>query len=114
MMTAPPASDAHDDARAVGEWNGLAGLRMVVSPAAGLVRHLPPAQFHEGAEWVIRGQVVARVEQGATSFEVKSPVEGRVSGFLVRDGEPVAAGQPIVWLETATRRQIAERRRAMR
>jgi biotin carboxyl carrier protein len=98
----------------MGEWSSLAGLRMLVSPAAGRLRHLPPAQFHEGHEWVTKGQVVARVEQGSSSVEVKSPVEGRVSGFLVRDGEPVAPGQPIVWLEMASLREIAERRRAAR
>jgi biotin carboxyl carrier protein len=106
----------HDDHvhHPIGEWNGLAGVRMLVAPTAGRLRHLPPEYFHDGHEWVTKEQVVAVVEQGATRAEVRSPVEGRVSGFLARDGEPVAAGQPIAWLEVATAREIAERRRSAR
>lgn len=45
------------------------------------------------------GQAVAVVEQGSVSIEVISPFEARVAGVLVRDGEPVHPGQPLVWLE---------------
>jgi multidrug efflux pump subunit AcrA (membrane-fusion protein) len=47
------------------------------------------------------------VEQGRESLEVRSPIDARVSGILVRDGEPVALGQPLVWLEEAPRRTKA-------
>ncbi|TMK83603.1 MAG: acetyl-CoA carboxylase biotin carboxyl carrier protein subunit [Actinobacteria bacterium] len=75
------------------------GFLLVVSPAAGRLRRLPTARFHEGDEWVSPGQAVALVEQGSNLIEVKSPFEARVAGVLVRDGEPVQPGQPLVWLE---------------
>jgi biotin carboxyl carrier protein len=87
----------------VGESAGGFGFFLVVSPAAGRIRHLPPARFHEGDEWVSAGQAVAVVEQGSQSIEVKSPFEARVAGILVRDGEPVLPGQPLVWLEGGAR-----------
>jgi acetyl-CoA carboxylase biotin carboxyl carrier protein len=74
------------------------GFRLIVAPVAGRLRHLPPARFHQGEEWVSAGQPVALVEHGTASHEVRSPIEGKVAGVLVRDGEPVQAGQPVVWL----------------
>jgi hypothetical protein len=35
---------------------------------------------------------------------VKSPIEARVAGMLVRDGEPVQPGQPLVWLDDSQKR----------
>jgi biotin carboxyl carrier protein len=87
----------------MGESAGGFGFFLVVSPAAGRLRHLPPAHFHEGDEWVSAGQPVAMVEQGSAVIEVKSPIEARVAGVLVRDGEPVQPGQPLVWLEGGSR-----------
>jgi biotin carboxyl carrier protein len=89
-----------------GESVGLA-VRLLVSPGPGRLRHVPPIEFHDGAEWVTAGQTVAVVEQGRESLEVRSPIDARVSGILVRDGEPVALGQPLVWLEEAPRRTKA-------
>lgn len=89
-------------AEPVGEVGGL-GFRLLVSPAAGRVRHLPPIRFHGGDEWVSPGQPVALVEQGSVAVEVRSPIEARVAGILVRDGEPVAPGQPLVWLDDSAR-----------
>jgi biotin carboxyl carrier protein len=63
------------------------------------MRHLPPVRFHDGQEWVSAGQPVAVIEQGSVSIEVKSPFDAIVAGVLVRDGEPVQPGQPLVWLE---------------
>jgi biotin carboxyl carrier protein len=87
----------------MGESGGF-GFRLLVSPVAGRVRHLPPARFEDGEEWVSAGQPVAVVEQGSTAIQIISPVEARVAGILVRDGEPVAPGQPVVWLDDSTRR----------
>jgi acetyl-CoA carboxylase biotin carboxyl carrier protein len=98
-----PTEDSHDQASPHGESVGL-GVRLLVSPGAGRLRHLPPAEFHEGHEWVSAGQAVALVEQGPVTLEVRSPIAGRVAGVLVRDGEPVALGQPLVWLDEAPRR----------
>jgi biotin carboxyl carrier protein len=44
------------------------------------------------------------VEQGSAAIEVKSPIEAMVAGMLVRDGEPVQPGQPLVWLDEAAKR----------
>ena len=87
----------------MGESGGFA-FRLVVSPTAGRMRHLPPVDFHEGMEWVTAGQPVAVIEQGSKSIEVCSPIDARVAGILVRDGEPVAPGQPLVWLDPTPRR----------
>jgi biotin carboxyl carrier protein len=95
--------EQHEQTPATGESVGL-GVRLLVSPGAGRLRHLPPVEFNDGAEWVAAGQAVAVVEQGRTSVEVRSPIDARVAGILVRDGEPVAQGQPLVWLEEAPRR----------
>lgn len=79
-------------------------FRLVVAPAAGRLRLLPPAAFHDGAEWVHERQALAIVESGPVSVEVRAPHEARVAGVLVRDGEPVAQGQPLVWLDMPSRR----------
>ena len=97
-LTPVPAAEVQPDS--MGESVGL-GVRLLVSPASGRLRHLPPAQFREGAEWVEAGQAVALVEQGSVAVEVTSPIDGRVAGILVRDGEPVLRGQPLVWLDEA-------------
>ena len=87
----------------MGESHGLP-MRMVVAPSGGRLRLLPPSRFHEGEEWVSAGQAVAVVENGSVLHEVCAPHEARVAGVLVRDGEPVAPGQPLLWLdETAPR-----------
>src|SRR5438874_120928 len=71
---------------------GSFGFRLVVAPTAGRLRHLPPVRFEGGEEWVSVGQPVAMIEQGLASAPVLSPVEARVAGILVRDGEPVMPG----------------------
>lgn len=87
----------------MGESGGLA-FRLLVAPAAGRMRHLPPVGFVDGMEWVEAGQAVAVIEQAGAAVDVRSPVAGRVAGILVRDGEPVLPGQPLVWLDEAARR----------
>jgi len=105
MSTAEGAARPITEAssHAVGESGGLA-FRLVVSPAAGRMRHLPPVRFEDGVEYVTAGQPVAVIEQGSSSVEVRAPVDARVSGILVRDGEPVMPGQPLVWLDEVPRR----------
>lgn len=110
-----PATHVHDiPSESLGESIGLGGVRMVVSPATGRLRHLPPVHLIEGVEWVTTGQPIAVVEQGGKSTEIKSPIEGRVTGFMVRDGEPVMTGQPVVWLEMSARPESGTGRRAKR
>lgn len=91
----------------MGESVGL-GVRLLVSPAAGRLRHLPPVQFHGGQEWITAGQAVALVEQGSVAVQVRSPIDARIAGVLVRDGEPVAAGQPLVWLDDSPRKPVKD------
>jgi biotin carboxyl carrier protein len=95
---------------AMGE-RGAFGFRLLVSPISGRLRHLPPADFRVGHEWVSAGQAVAVVEQGANAVEVRSPIEARVGRMLASDGEPVVQGQPLVWLEQdpSTAPRIARR-----
>jgi biotin carboxyl carrier protein len=97
--------DGHADAAqaSVGESVGLP-MRLVVSPGAGRLRLLPAAQFHGGDEWVAAGQAIAEVSNGPLVLTVTAPHDARVAGVMVRDGEPVAQGQPLVWLDETARR----------
>lgn len=74
-------------------------ITLIVAPASGRLRILPPRRFHRGHEWVDPGQALARIERGAHADPVISPVGGRFGGVLGRDGEPVTAGQPVAWVE---------------
>jgi biotin carboxyl carrier protein len=98
-----PAVAAEPAPEPVGEVAGLGGMRLVVSPASGRLRHLPPMRFRAGEEWVTAGQALAVVESGTIATQVICPVEAALAGVLVRDGEPVAKGQPLVWLEVSGR-----------
>ena len=93
-----PAATQEPFAHPSGESAGL-GMRLLVSPVAGRLRLLPAARFHEGEEWVSPGQPVAEVEKGEQTVTVHVAREARVAGILVRDGEPVAQGQPLLWLD---------------
>jgi len=74
-------------------------FRVVVAPAAGRLRLLPPVEFRGGHEWVEAGQPIARVDRGATSVEILAPTSGRVAAVLGLDGEPVVEGQAVVAIE---------------
>jgi biotin carboxyl carrier protein len=100
MAEARPAPTPETLHAALGEPGGF-GFRLLVSPASGRMRHLPPTDFRDGDEWVTAGQAVAVIEQGSAEVQVVSPIEARVAGILVRDGEPVIQGQPLVWLDAA-------------
>ena len=87
----------------VGESVGLP-MRLVISPAAGRLRLLPASEFQDGDEWVTGGQAIAEVSNGPVVHTVTAPHDARVAGVMVRDGEPVAQGQPLVWLDETARR----------
>ncbi len=86
----------------MGESLGLP-VRLVVAPAGGRLRLMPPAQFHDGQEWVLAGQTLAVVESAQATHQVRATRAARIAGVLVRDGEPVAPGQPLVWLDETVR-----------
>jgi biotin carboxyl carrier protein len=86
---------------ASGESAGLP-ITLIVSPATGRLRVLPPLIFRGGREWVERGQPVARVEHGGSADDILAPMHGRMGGVLGRDGQPVKAGQPVAWIERAS------------
>jgi biotin carboxyl carrier protein len=94
-------TDGHQ--ASVGESVGLP-MRLVISPAAGRLRLLPAAEFQDGDEWVTAGQAIAEVSNGPVVHTVAAPHDARVAGVMVRDGEPVAQGQPLVWLDETARR----------
>lgn len=74
-------------------------ITLLVSPALGKLRVLPPRRFRGGREWVEKGEPVARVEHGGIADDILAPMRGTLAGVLGRDGEPVKAGQPVAWME---------------
>jgi biotin carboxyl carrier protein len=94
-------ADGHQSS--VGESVGLP-MRLVISPAAGRLRLLPASEFQDGDEWVTAGQAIAEVSNGPVVHTVTAPHDARVAGVMVREGEPVAQGQPLVWLDETARR----------
>jgi hypothetical protein len=81
-----------------GESAGLP-ISLIVSPANGRLRVLPPVRFRGGREWVEAGQAVARVEHGGSADDILAPMHGRMGGLLGREGQPVTVGQPVAWIE---------------
>ncbi len=78
------------------------GLRVVVSPATGRVRLLPPQEFRGRRELVGLGQAGAVIDGGGGETTVTVPVEGILDGLLVHEGEPVHAGQPLFVVRMAS------------
>lgn len=74
-------------------------LRVLVSPASGRLRYLPPKRFAGGMELVEEGQPVALLQQGGTEVLLRAPVGGVVSSILGIEGEPVVAGQAVLAIE---------------
>ncbi|HVM11494.1 MAG TPA: biotin/lipoyl-containing protein [Actinomycetota bacterium] len=74
-------------------------FRVLVSPAAGRLRFLPPKRFERGMEVVEAGQPIARVVQGKGDLMVRAPFAGRVSAVMGLEGEPVQPGHALVAIE---------------
>ncbi|HEX2266906.1 MAG TPA: hypothetical protein VHI97_01720 [Actinomycetota bacterium] len=74
-------------------------LRLVLTPAAGRVRLLPPRRFMKGREVVEAGQPLARLEQGHRHTVIRTPIGGAVSSVLAIEGEPVVPNQPLFAIE---------------
>lgn len=80
---------------------GALPIALIIAPAAGRLKMLPPQAFKDGREWVEKGQPVAEVEHapGSDTTVVVAPARGWIGGVMGRDGEPVRRGQPVAWME---------------
>ncbi|AVT29238.1 acetyl-CoA carboxylase biotin carboxyl carrier protein [Plantactinospora sp. BC1] len=99
LATAAPA-DAADRGNHRVEGDG-AGRRTVVAPMVGTYYQAAEpgaAPFVEVGDKVEPGQVVCIVEAMKLMNEVVADQAGRVAEVLVRDGEPVEFGQPLIAL----------------
>lgn len=76
----------------------VARERLVVSPALGTFRPLPPETVTAEGEIVESGQVVGTIDSSGESVPVTSPFQGFLMGMLAHPGERVREGQPIAWL----------------
>ncbi len=73
--------------------------RLVISPCDGRLKLTPPMHFTAEGEYVLSGQTVAVVVSGTgEEVLVRTPFTGWVMGFLIKDGQPVHAAEPILWL----------------
>lgn len=80
--------------------NGLCDLpdRIVVSPDHGRIVVSKSRTFTTEGEVVRAGEVIAVIESGPGSVEVCAPCDAWVLSLLVRDGERVGPGVPLVHL----------------
>lgn len=76
----------------------VATERLVVAPALGTFRPLPPETVTAEGEIVEAGQAVGTVDSSGESVPVTSPFHGFLMGMLAQPGERVREGQPIAWL----------------
>lgn len=72
--------------------------RIVVSPEHGRLVVNGSRTFTAEGEVVRAGDVIATVEAGPSSVEVRAPCDAWVLSFLVRDGERVGPGAPLAHL----------------
>ncbi|MFN8036562.1 MAG: biotin/lipoyl-containing protein [Acidimicrobiia bacterium] len=72
--------------------------RIVVAPAAGLFRPLPPETVTAEGELVALGQALGVVEAPGVSVPICSPFAGFLMGMLAESGERLREGQPVAWL----------------
>lgn len=72
--------------------------RLIVAPAAGVFRPLPPEDVTAEGEVVAVGQPVGVIECTTDEVTVTSPHAGFLMGLLVLPGERVRDRQPVAWL----------------
>jgi [acyl-carrier-protein] S-malonyltransferase len=95
---APVADNAGEDAEAGADagatWTGdLPEWRLLVAPLGGTFRALPDSGFADGTSTEV-GHVEARSDRRA----IIPPWRGSIIEWLVQDGDPVSAGQPLARL----------------
>ncbi|MGH8999598.1 MAG: biotin/lipoyl-containing protein [Acidimicrobiia bacterium] len=77
--------------------------RVIVAPAVGVFRPLPPGaegtpDLMVDGDVITAGQTIGVVEGPGASTPVCSPFGGSLIGMLARAGERVREGQPVAWL----------------
>ena len=72
--------------------------RLIVAPAGGLFRPLPPETVTTEGEIVAEGQTVGVVSVSGDEVPVRSAFRGWMMGLLAVEGERVREGQPVAWL----------------
>lgn len=72
--------------------------RLVVAPAAGLFRTLPPEIVTAEGELVALGQALGIIEAPGTATPVRSAFAGFLMGMMAEPGQRLRAGQPVAWL----------------
>jgi biotin carboxyl carrier protein len=75
--------------------------RLAVAGAYGSVSISPARSFTAEGEYVLCGDVVAHVADGAECVPVKATADAWVISYLVSDGERVEPGTPIAHLRLA-------------
>ena len=72
--------------------------RLVVAPGHGRLALSPPRIFTAEGEVVRAGQPLAQVDDGGRMHDVCAPCDAWVVEYLVRDGQRVEPGSPVVHL----------------
>lgn len=73
--------------------------RLILAPSDGRFKISPPQHFTTEGEYVVPGQTVgSMLATNGESIPIKSEFSGWVMGYLVLDGQPVKARQPLIWL----------------
>jgi hypothetical protein len=72
--------------------------RVIVAPAGGVFRTLPPETVTCEGEIIKLGQSVGVITASGDEIDVCSAFEGWMMGMLAVEGERVREGQPIAWL----------------
>lgn len=72
--------------------------RVVIAPATGRFRPLPPDVFTSEGEWVSVGTALAEIHTGSQVVKVRSQFAGWVMGMLAIPGQPVTERDPLFWI----------------
>lgn len=73
--------------------------RLVVSPAGGRFWYGADGHAPEQGEFLVQGQFIGHVvAPDGNPIAVRSPFSGWAMGFLIPNGSPVKASEPVLWL----------------
>lgn len=72
--------------------------RLIVAPAGGRFRALPPEVITAEGEIVGVGQAIGMVERPTDEVPILSAHQGFLMGMLALPGERVRESQPVAWL----------------